>query len=69
MCFKIILKVAKKQGFTLSIKDTFFAKRQGDQFNPSPLPERLGFSNIKITKYFNYEPRFNDFFQEIIYLD
>ena len=26
MCFKIILKVTKNQGFTLSIEDTFFKK-------------------------------------------
>ena len=28
MCFKIILKVTKKQGFTLSLEDTFFGKPQ-----------------------------------------
>ena len=29
MCFKIILKVAKNQGFTLSLEDAFFEKPQG----------------------------------------
>ena len=38
MCFKIILKVTKYQGFTLSLEDTFFEKPQergrGDQIDP-----------------------------------
>ena len=37
MCFEIILRVTKNQGFTLSLKDTFFEKPQaggGDQFDP-----------------------------------
>ena len=29
MCLKIILKVTKDQGFTLSVEDTFFEKPQG----------------------------------------
>ena len=29
MCFKIILKVTKNQGFTLSLEDTFFEKPGG----------------------------------------
>ena len=29
MCFNIILKVAKNQGFTLSLEDTTFEKPQG----------------------------------------
>ena len=29
MCFKIILKVTKNQGFTLFLEDTFFEKPQG----------------------------------------
>ena len=29
MCLKIILKVTKNQGFTLSLEDTFFEKPQG----------------------------------------
>ena len=37
MCLKIILKVTKNQGFTFSLKDTFFEKPQGGgQFDPSP---------------------------------
>ena len=29
MCFEIILKVTKNQGFTLSLEDTFFEKLEG----------------------------------------
>ena len=29
MCLKMILKVTKNQGFTLSVEDTFFEKPQG----------------------------------------
>ena len=29
MCLKIILKVIKNQGFTLSLEETFFEKPQG----------------------------------------
>ena len=29
MCFTIVLKVTKKQGFTLSVEDTFFEKPHG----------------------------------------
>ena len=29
ICLKIILKVIKKQGFTLSLEDTFFEKPLG----------------------------------------
>ena len=36
MCFKIILKVAKNQGFILSLEDTFFEKPQRGQFDPPP---------------------------------
>ena len=41
MCFEIVLKVTKKQGFTLSLEDTFFEKPQGggwvgDQIDPPP---------------------------------
>ena len=33
MCFKIILKVTKKQGSTLSMEDTFFKKPRGGRVN------------------------------------
>ena len=33
MCLNIILKVTKKQVFTLSLEDTFLEKRQGIKFN------------------------------------
>ena len=40
MCLKIILKVTKNQGFTLSLEDTFFEKPQvggGVKLTPPPL--------------------------------
>ena len=37
MCFKIILKITKNQGFTLSLEDTLLEKSQGR----SPLPPRF----------------------------
>ena len=33
MCFKVILKVTKNLGFTLSLEDTFFEKPQEGQFD------------------------------------
>ena len=42
MCFKIILKVTKNQGFTLSLEDIFFEKPQGGQIDLPPLPAVLG---------------------------
>ena len=37
MCFKIILKVTKNQGFTLSLEDNFFEKpKGGGQLGPPP---------------------------------
>ena len=38
MCFKIISKVTKNQGFTLTLEDKFFEKPQGDQFD---LPRQI----------------------------
>ena len=38
MCFNIILKVKKTQGFILSLEDTFFEKLQGGQIDP---PDRF----------------------------
>ena len=41
-CLKVILKVTKNQGLTLSIEDTFFEKPRGDggrggeQIDPTP---------------------------------
>ena len=38
MCFKIILKVTKNQGLTLSLEDTIFERPQGagSQLTPPP---------------------------------
>ena len=36
MCLKIILRVTKDQGFTLSSEDTFFKKLQGAGFKMTP---------------------------------
>ena len=43
-CLKIILKVTKNQGFTVSLEDTFFEIPQGGQIDPPPplyLPSRF----------------------------
>ena len=43
MCFRLILKVTKNEGFTLSLKDTFFQKTTGWRgVNLTPLPAVLG---------------------------
>ena len=51
MCFKIILKVRRKQGFTLSLQDRFFEKSQGGWemlINPSSRFRVKRFNYIKI---------------------
>ena len=51
MCFKIILKVTKNQGFTLSLESTIFKKPQGwGQIDPPPPSPAavLGLSNTNI---------------------
>ena len=45
MCLKLILKVTKNQGFTLSLEETFFEKPQGGQTDPPP-PAFLGLKMI-----------------------
>ena len=58
ICFKIILKVTKNQGSTLSIEDTFFKKPKGEGGavnltpSPSPLPARLGLRDHNENKAF-----------------
>ena len=43
MCLKIVLKVTKNQGFTLSLEDAFFEKPLGGKIDPSsPPPVDLG---------------------------
>ena len=59
MCFKIILKVTKNQGFTLSLEDTFFGKPQGGS-NWPPFLSRFrvnngGFITDKELKYFSFD--------------
>ena len=50
MCFKIILQVTKKQGFTISLGDTFFEKPQGgDQFVPPP-PRQIRVKGLSVAK-------------------
>ena len=51
MCFEIILKVTKNQGFTFSFEETFFEKPQGGQFDPPP--GRLDLIN-KILIFFSW---------------
>ena len=47
MCLKIILKVTKNQGFTLSVEDTFFKKPQGERVKLTP-PAVLGLNLSKV---------------------
>ena len=47
MCFEIILKVTKNQGFTLFLEDTFFEEPKGAQFDPPPFPRHI---RVKATK-------------------
>ena len=54
MSFKIILKVTKSQGSTLSLGDTFFEKSQrGDQIDPPlrPLPGHFRVKNTFNTEH------------------
>ena len=46
MCLKIILKVTKIQGFTLSLEDTLFNKPQGGQID---LPSGFRVKSILLT--------------------
>ena len=48
MCFRIILKVTKKQGFTLSLEDTIFEKPQGGGQIDPPSPSRF---RVQLNKY------------------
>ena len=55
MCLKIMLKVTKKQNFTLSLEDTFFEKPQGGPIEtPShplhPHPSRFRIKRLSQTK-------------------
>ena len=67
ICFKIMLKVTKNQGFTLSLGDTFFEKPQGGQSEPSspPHPPRhirvkgVPLKQIKITLFDNESQTLN----------
>ena len=60
MCFKMILKVTKNQGSTLSIEDAFFKKQQGGGFNltPPPIPDRLGLIHVNCCVVVVAYPRF-----------
>ena len=50
MCLKIILKVTKSQGFTLSVGDTFFEKLREGGVKLTPLPAVLG---LMVELYFH----------------
>ena len=41
LCFKIILKVTKNQGFTLSVEGKIFEKPQGGSIGPIPPPRHF----------------------------
>ena len=51
MCLKVILKVTRKQDFSLSLEDTFFEKLQGGQMRPPPPQAVLGLKLIIHVKY------------------
>ena len=50
MCLKILLKVSKNQGFTISLEDAFFEKPQGGRSNWPPPP-----SCFRVNKKINTE--------------
>ena len=47
MCFKMILKVTKTQGFTISLEDTFFEKPQG-RGSVCDSPSRFGLTSLEL---------------------
>ena len=53
MCFKIIFKVTKSQGFTLSLEDAFFEKPRGERGEGVKFPPscfRVKVSVLKISR-------------------
>ena len=42
MCSKIILKVTRNQGFTISLEDTFLKEPQGGVWSIWPNPGKFG---------------------------
>ena len=53
MCFEIILKVTKNQGFTLTLEDTFFEKPQGGGWGGQLTPlEQIRVKMLLIPKAF-----------------
>ena len=50
MCYKIILKVTKKQGFTLCLEDAFFGKPKPQGESNCPSPSRFRVKEILRTK-------------------
>ena len=52
MCLKIVLKVTKNQGFTLSVEDKFFEKTTGGvKLTLPPAVLGLSFSQARILNY------------------
>ena len=54
MRFKIILKVKKKQGFTISLKDTFFEKPQV-RVKLTTAPSPPSSFRVKIMDHFTFK--------------
>ena len=52
MCFEIILKVTKNQGFTHSLEDAFFEKPQGEV--KKVRVKKNGGRSLIFIKYFSY---------------
>ena len=64
MCFKIILKVTKKQDFTLSIEDTFFEKPQEVvKLTPSPSRFRVNVGNKYKSRELEHQIQVNPYYQ------
>ena len=63
-CLKIILKVTKNQGFTLSLEDIFFKNPQGGSNWHLPPPSR--FRVKEITKTEQHQNITKDFLQDHI---
>ena len=67
MCLKIILKVTKSQGFSLSLEDTLFEKPHGGQVAlpppPFPAPAVLG-----LISFFTAKMQSSNFYLELYFV-
>ena len=64
MCLKIILKVTKNQGFSLSLEDTLFEKPHGGQVAlPPHAPAVLG-----VISFFTAKTQSSNFYLELYFV-